>query len=348
MSRFIVFCTILSLILSACAPAAVATTASQSLELVAADVAGFYQFTIDGVRYYVAASDLGGLKAAIENVGTTVATWYLVHSAEAAGIPLFSSITATTGVLSGSVLAIDLAYQTPIGIMILSQLAQVSDTARSLNEQTERVRFEASATIVGGYDLVVVDSNNQEVARYPCDLINQALGKGLTAKAMEGENVIVLQAQAGVSAPAGMDLGGGGTPGNSAGKNPFKPENDKDKCQEFAGTADIVQFYTNLQTTTPFIVINARQSTTVVRLFEGIVYLAQQYKQRPGAWKYGEIELRQFLEGIDTGNARGSFLPGRISSLFTYAFGREPKVKNFTTLNDEQLMTHIGWDGNCK
>jgi hypothetical protein len=109
-----------------------------------------------------------------------------------------------------------------------------------------------------------------------------------------------------------------------------------DRCDDTVpATITVDGFIRAFQTSV--IKIDANESVTIVRLYEGIVYLAQ--TRGHDIWVLGSMPLLDFLHALE--NSGSTKIPGKMRYILQKAMTYTYQV------HSEEMATCMGWDGNC-
>lgn len=120
---------------------------------------------------------------------------------------------------------------------------------------------------------------------------------------------------------------------NRSGTVDFPPLKMGDTCGRVDGTITVGHFLALFQSTP--LVIEARESTTIIRMVHGIVHIAQTRHQK--TWKFAEWDLRGFLERFEL--MGGTKVPSKLDDLL--------RKEGHIVLTHEQMIQKMGWDGSC-
>ncbi len=114
------------------------------------------------------------------------------------------------------------------------------------------------------------------------------------------------------------------------------PLGPNDRCNDtYEAVKTVAEFMVDFQTGP--LAIYANNSTTIVRLYEGEVYIAQQYMSK--TWKVGSMPLKDFLQALE--NSGSTKIPGKMRYIL------DKNMTNKVTLNAAEMKQKLGWDGVC-
>lgn len=115
------------------------------------------------------------------------------------------------------------------------------------------------------------------------------------------------------------------------------PLGTHDRCDDqVPATITVARFVEAFQISS--IKIDANESVTIVRLYQGTVYVAQ--NRNTDAWTLGSMTLIDFLNALESSGS--TKIPGKIHYLLTYNIGNKFEVGSF-----EEMAACMGWDGVC-